>query len=557
LKANSEPLIRVFNSADSFVIPEFQRPYCWTIEEVEQLWNDLLGAYTQYKDKDSPKTGEEYFLGPLVLVNKEERVSFVVDGQQRLTTLHTLLWILKRRLVKVGSVSTAGKSKELYRLLTTAAELPKLRVDDDDQANFMAICEDRQLDETKPLGLMGSWLAKKVDGSLVGDEALLGFTEYVVTQVMFVLVETKDFSSAWDLFIGLNGKGRPLVPTDLIKAFICGNSPDSQAVAAIWNDRVLPLSNDATSAVLDITRMATGTVTSEAKLFSAFEGAWNGKTVTLPVLSEGALAYHVFWCKPLEEIKDLSSFQKRVLRGLRSLDRRDMTPVLLALAEKFRTSVLYRAELLAVLEAFQLWMAALGRYGRVRDFTSLAKRIHEGKLGEEDALASVRELVARLSPKRDEVQNAITQAAYPGKLMRFIIVSYEEGMRGDVKITSIEDEHMMPKTGTQFWFAAAGTSEPNEYARIVNNIGNMVPLDKVTNIAGRNDPWPVKCGLYLEKVPRWSVADLARKNLDGWTTGKIRLRAAEIAEWAVATRWNLESALQQLPEPRNQEPATD
>jgi hypothetical protein len=84
-------------------------------------------------------------------------------------------------------------------------------------------------------------------------------------------VETESYATAWDLFIGLNGKGRPLNPADLIKAFVCGTSTDSAAMSDIWKDKVLPLGGDATSALLEITRVATGDVGSEAKLFKLFE----------------------------------------------------------------------------------------------------------------------------------------------------------------------------------------------------------------------------------------------------------------------------------------------
>ena len=51
---------RLLNDGDyEFVIPEYQRPYTWGVEETLQLLSDLLGALE--RDTDEP-----YFLGSAV-----------------------------------------------------------------------------------------------------------------------------------------------------------------------------------------------------------------------------------------------------------------------------------------------------------------------------------------------------------------------------------------------------------------------------------------------------------------------------------------------------------
>lgn len=119
-------------------------------------------------------------------------------------------------------------------------------------------------------------------------------------------------------------------------------------------------------------------------------------------------------------------------------------------------------------------------------------------------------------------------------------------MRGDVQIADVQYEHMMPKTPTQYWFTAADTTDPNTYARIVNNIGNIAPLDYQTNIVGSNDDWDTKRALYQKEVPNWLVARIAIDNPDGWTPTKIQNRAQTITDWAVTQRWPLPQILAEL-----------
>lgn len=68
-------------------IPVYQRAYSWGKPEIEQLVKDIFAGYKTSRDKN-------YYLGSLVLHHKgasEESTYFIVDGQQRLTTIFLLL----------------------------------------------------------------------------------------------------------------------------------------------------------------------------------------------------------------------------------------------------------------------------------------------------------------------------------------------------------------------------------------------------------------------------------------------------------------------------------
>ena len=76
-----------------FLIPEYQRPYVWTPDNVNDLLEDLWFAYENNRE-------DEYFVGSLVLKRVSES-SFaeyeVLDGQQRLTTFVLLFSYLINR----------------------------------------------------------------------------------------------------------------------------------------------------------------------------------------------------------------------------------------------------------------------------------------------------------------------------------------------------------------------------------------------------------------------------------------------------------------------------
>src|SRR3989304_6903439 len=90
-KPDAKTIVKIFSDADSYYqVPDYQRPYSWEDEQIEQLWDDLNSAI---------ESGDEsYFLGPMILIKTKDGFD-VVDGQQRLTTL-TILFCVIRDLYK-------------------------------------------------------------------------------------------------------------------------------------------------------------------------------------------------------------------------------------------------------------------------------------------------------------------------------------------------------------------------------------------------------------------------------------------------------------------------
>ena len=71
---------------DSYAIPLYQRNFSWTYDEIEQLLNDVADAYQEKRDN--------YYIGTLV-VNEENGLFKIIDGQQRTTALKLIALVLK------------------------------------------------------------------------------------------------------------------------------------------------------------------------------------------------------------------------------------------------------------------------------------------------------------------------------------------------------------------------------------------------------------------------------------------------------------------------------
>ena len=96
IQAITNPFAHIINGPKQFVIPVFQRDYCWGPEQCDRMWSDVLKS----ADDDG-----QHFLGSFVYVDEQVGVAFgswlVVDGQQRLTTLTLLMIALRDHLVEI------------------------------------------------------------------------------------------------------------------------------------------------------------------------------------------------------------------------------------------------------------------------------------------------------------------------------------------------------------------------------------------------------------------------------------------------------------------------
>jgi uncharacterized protein with ParB-like and HNH nuclease domain len=67
-------------------IPVFQRPYQWTDKQSELLAEDTFAAFRQGDDVP-------YMMGSIILDSNGDKKD-IIDGQQRLTTLAILIYVL-------------------------------------------------------------------------------------------------------------------------------------------------------------------------------------------------------------------------------------------------------------------------------------------------------------------------------------------------------------------------------------------------------------------------------------------------------------------------------
>ena len=161
---------------EKLIIPVYQRPYKWTEKNVIQLLEDIF-EYVIVKNKD-------YRIGNIIL-HYENETNYVVDGQQRLTTISLIIKILESSfsglLLNEKFKHTISKNNIVY--------------------NYRII---NQWINTK----FGNDESKKTD-----------FKARILNKCEFVLFTVFQQDEAFQLFDSQNARGKALEPYDLLKAF--------------------------------------------------------------------------------------------------------------------------------------------------------------------------------------------------------------------------------------------------------------------------------------------------------------------------------------------------
>ncbi len=102
----------LYNGVVGFRIPEYQREYDWSKENIERLFYDCLGGF--FRLSTSANADAFTFLGTIILVEEKAQEKHfagksisVVDGQQRLTTLTLIACALYERLkIQMEKINT-------------------------------------------------------------------------------------------------------------------------------------------------------------------------------------------------------------------------------------------------------------------------------------------------------------------------------------------------------------------------------------------------------------------------------------------------------------------
>jgi uncharacterized protein with ParB-like and HNH nuclease domain len=236
--------------SQSFSIDEYQREYKWGKENIDELLTDLrdkfLNSYQSGDETKKVSEYEDYFLGSII-VSKRNGKNYLIDGQQRVTSLTLLLIYLHRaskekNLQVVGSLAPLIYSDNLGNPcfnLDIQERLPVI------EALFNAI-DFNPDDKDESIQNMYARYKDIESQDLVGEmgDALPHFIYWLMTKVGLIEIATDNDNYAYAIFETMNDRGKPLSPVDMLKAYLLApvESAERRKLANLtWKKQVLDL----------------------------------------------------------------------------------------------------------------------------------------------------------------------------------------------------------------------------------------------------------------------------------------------------------------------------
>jgi uncharacterized protein with ParB-like and HNH nuclease domain len=534
-----------------FVIPEYQRPYAWSDEQIQTLFDDLV----EYTENNNEST---YFLGTIVSYENENNEQEVIDGQQRITSLFLLLRALYSKL---ESMVESPESKNFKFQIESA-----LWEQDDLTA---AVDYEKTLIVSKVMGDEGNEVFSNI---LISGKTKNGakdnyssnynlfvdlienfatnaplcfyyFIRNVLNKAILLPITADSQDTALTIFSTLNDRGLELSDADIFKAKIYNHLDQKEKVDFIetWQK----LDYDAIDANETI-----------QKLFYYYmfylRALENDRKTTTPGLRKYYSKNNFKWLYEDDVMDNLNIILnlwlvinnrveiedeawssnikiKQVLDGLNSYPNEFWKYPVVIYYLKYHDNNNFESEFLIFLK--RLLAVLLARY-------IVTPTINAVKSG---ILNLNAEIIKSPTPKFDfsvieekELKEKIKKAHRNTVRMILKILAYQH--QDELLPEKWEIEHILPQKWQSSFFPSNSDEEVKE---LVEHIGNKIPFEKKLNITASNGYFKKKQESY-KKSKVQILLDLSKNNPD-WQLAEIHERDIRISDelFELLSDWGL------------------
>lgn len=218
--------------SDDYVVPLYQRNYAWQEKQIQQLLQDI---YDNSKNPDS-----NYFIGSLVVLQRPDGIFEVIDGQQRLTTLHLICKSLNILDISHLTYDSRPEVEEFFRGLFASATSKEYAEECNkrDCRKIFRLVEAIDIVEntyihTNP----GCSDDRTISISKMNEDEKLKFKEYLNNNVIIVRTVLPSDTDVAAYFEIMNNRGEQLKEHEVVKALMMKDLAPTQrsTFSSIWD----------------------------------------------------------------------------------------------------------------------------------------------------------------------------------------------------------------------------------------------------------------------------------------------------------------------------------
>jgi len=551
-----------------FSIPYFQREYQWAKPQLKELEKDLQQIINNEQDV--------HFLGAFILYSRptpagRTKIYEVVDGQQRITTLVLILAALVEQFCILEKFEDAEAlfTKYLY-LGKKPKEISNLKLhpskEDRNQFNkiilnllknekFNNLLGDPKLNLLPSTGRESGKLTdqyKSINRILEvkrkeGFKSLDLVYQTLLKRFTSVQIILKDPTACSRIFERLNYRGVKVNIGDLVRNEIfskVAEHPQSD-IETIYSIHWEPFYKKFKSPeIFESYFFPYGIIKkpslSKSEIFNYLRTEWTSIDDPKKIIDDLKLYQNIFlYLVKIDNTLEIKSEVKVRLDNLiASKFPSAVYPFLIQLIYHFMNGKIDRAQFVQILDLLDSFFTRraicgiepTGLHSVFRDFWDKVK-IHPSLDKIQSQLRSYKTVSW---PNNEEFTSAINvRSLYGSSITAYFILEYDRSLKGDVPNDKPTIEHILPKEyDVKNW---GKIFKKDEHEKLVNTLGNLIPLSPLQNELLGQKIFEVKKKIYAKdsmyKTPRYIAS-----NFDKWDSTSIKRRAQELMKFALK-RW--------------------
>ena len=222
-----------------FLIPEYQRPYSWTSDQIDTLFNDIWEFTCNEGGTDKEGT---YFLGSIVSYENDRGEQEIIDGQQRITSIFLLLRAIYTKLNGVEEKTEEAKNfiSKIEPLIWSTNKLTgkvdyssillnSKVISETENETLKNILESGEIDKESEDNYSKNYnqILKLIEEKSVENALMIyQFIYALLNQVIILPITADSQETALTIFSTLNDRGLPLSDADIFKAKIYNHLKD-------------------------------------------------------------------------------------------------------------------------------------------------------------------------------------------------------------------------------------------------------------------------------------------------------------------------------------------
>jgi uncharacterized protein with ParB-like and HNH nuclease domain len=549
----------------TYHIPPFQRDYSWTEDEWDDLWQDILGLFTE--------DGEPaHYMGYLVLQSADNKRFDLIDGQQRMTTISVMILAglsYLEDLVKANldAEKNQRRKEQLQNsyigYVDPVSLVPRSKLELNRHNNrfyqtYLVPLEQiprRGLNASEQLlGKAFGWFKERFEARLGmavdSGQNFAALLDSLVDKLFFTVITVTDELNAFKVFETLNARGVRLSATDLLKNYLFSlvsvadiHELEIKALEDLWERIINLLGSESFPEFLRVFWNSRHKLVRKSDLFKTIRRNIIKRDHAFSLVRNLDHFAEIYTTLQDAEDQIWQPEEREALRQLQMFNVLQPLGILMACYHRFfeaeRQYFTKTLEAIAVISFRYNVICQLPTNEQERLYNDIAWKVSDGVYTSyEQVLTALQEVY----PEDEQFKAAFadkelcTINSRNKKIVRYILFEIEKQKYGnafDFESATYNLEHILPENPSEHWNYIDETKQE----RLIYRLGNITPLETTRNRELGNGNYTVKRAVYQQSD--FQMTQAIAKHYDCWDGQKIEARQKQLAKIAVGI-WRID-----------------